>query len=189
MTVIDARQSAPRSREGPSDVARRARAANDASLPLADPAAAAAGDPGIGGTAALLNEALALQRTCANRYRVDHLRAQAVAQHRSAARFLVYSRHEVDSSQWVARRIGELGERPRLAPEPADDGGLVAPGDGPGLAPLVAAAIASNRALIQCFLRILAHVGEADFTTQFLIEDLLFNALMREQDFLTWTDQ
>jgi len=184
-----ATQNAQGSDERPAEVARRARAANDATTGPADRTATAEAAPAIGITTALLDEALALQQACAHLYRVDHLIAQALAQHKSAARFLVYSRHEADSAQWVARRIGELGERPRSALEPTDDGMLMTAGDAPSLAPLIAAAIAGNRALIECFLRLLAHVGEADYTTQFLVEDLLFNALMRERDLLTWTEQ
>jgi bacterioferritin len=139
-------------------------------------------------TVQLLNEALAIQIACVSSYRRHNVIADSMAKSASATLFLGYASDGTDVATWLAMRIAELGGTPDAELESSEQCQRPDLADAPSLQSMITSSIAAERAAIDTYMRILTHVGESDLTTKFLVDENLFDALQRADEFQHWPE-
>ena len=130
----------------------------------------------------LLNEALASEIMCVQRYKRHYSLTSEITSESVKAEFLQHANEEQTHADHIAHRIIELGGEPNLSP----DGSLGASGfeyvEGQSLTDMITEDLIAERIAIDSYQQIITSLGNDDPTTKRLLEDILGNEEEHAQD-------
>ena len=136
----------------------------------------------------LLHAAVDCELECASNYMRHHKTADEVRDWVHSLRFLGYAGEKIAHSKRLGFRIVQLGGANIFAQKlhintvlPAGD--IVRP-----LHSMIAANIASEAKVIECYGRILMHINSLDLLTRTAVEGLLFEELEQMEELRAWLE-
>jgi bacterioferritin len=136
----------------------------------------------------LLQEALATELVCVNRYRKHSNLAGGPVADALRAEFLKYAREEQGHADQLAERISQLGGTPSLPPPPAD---AVSPAgaeqelEAEALLDLLEEDLIAERIAIESYREIVQFLGTTDPHTRQLLEAILAVEVLHAQELAT----
>ncbi|HEY3197471.1 MAG TPA: ferritin-like domain-containing protein [Nitrospirales bacterium] len=136
----------------------------------------------LGAVIPLLNEALASELLCVQRYQRRYSLASAISSQVVKAEFLKHALEEQTHADLIAHRIIELGGEPNLSP----DGSLGARAfeyvEGQSVTDMITEDLIAERIAIDSYQQIIISLGNDDPTTKRLLEDILANEAEHAED-------
>ena len=132
----------------------------------------------------LLNEALATELVCVNRYRRHSTLAGGPLADTLRAEFLKYAREEQGHADQLAERISQLGGIPNHQPPPADSApaGQEQELEAEALADLLEEDLIAERIAVESYREIVQFLGSADPHTRQLLEAILAVEVLHAQE-------
>lgn len=121
----------------------------------------------------VLNEVLATEIVCTLRYKNHHFMATGINAGPVAAEFLTHANEEQMHTDWVARRITQLGGKPNFDPKGLATRSHAEYAEGDTLEAMIAEDLIAERVAIETYSEIARWLGTDDPTTRRMIEDIL----------------
>ena len=140
------------------------------------------GDPMRDGTIGLLQEAIGIQRARAASYQRHQGIADSQSESASAVKLLGLAGQDLAHLSWLAERITQLGGTPDTQAQSAAGVPGARKDSVSDSKALMAAEASFGSEMLDSYGRILTQVGELDYTTRFLVEDILSDELDSAQD-------
>lgn len=133
----------------------------------------------------LLNEALATEVVCVQRYKNHYYLASGIHSQAVAEEFLEHANEEQQHADRIAARIIQLNGKPNLNPE-----GLLTRShseyvEGDTLVDMIREDLVAERIAIESYSEIIRYLGQNDPTTRRLMEDILANEEEHAEDLKT----
>jgi bacterioferritin len=120
---------------------------------------------------------LATELVCVLRYRRHYFIADSLAMSAVAEGFLGYANEELDHADQLAQRIVQLGGTPDFSPNSLIQRSHAPYDDSLDLKAMVRANLIAERAVVDSYRRILTLIGDSDWTTRGLLEDILIDEM------------
>lgn len=136
----------------------------------------------------LLQEALATELVCVNRYRKHSNLAGGAVADALRAEFLKYAREEQGHADQLAERISQLGGTPSLPPPPAEPmspAGAEQELEAEALVDLLEEDLIAERIAIESYREIVQFLGTTDPHTRQLLEAILAVEVLHAQELAT----
>jgi bacterioferritin len=130
----------------------------------------------------LLNEALAYEIRCVQRYQRHYSLASEVSSQSVKAEFLQHAKEEQIHADYIAHRIIELGGRPNLSPGGSLGAGGFEYVEGQSVTDMITEDLIAERIAIDSYQQIIISLGNDDPTTKRLLEDILANEEEHAED-------
>ena len=149
---------------------------------FAEEAITACDNAKAGAVIPLLNEALASEIMCVQRYQRHYLLASEISSESVTAEFLQHANEEQTHADHLARRIIELGGEPNLSPDGSPGAGGFEYVEGQSVTDMITEDLIAERIAIDSYQQIIMSLGSDDPTTKRLLEDILANEEEHAQD-------
>ncbi len=133
----------------------------------------------------LLNEALAIEMVCVLRYKRHYFLASGMNAYGVADEFLQRANEEQQHADSIAARIRERGGDPDFFPEGLLMHGLIEYSDDVTLAELIEEDVIAERIAIDAYREIIAHLGNSDFESKRMMEQIMADEEEHADDLVT----
>ena len=121
----------------------------------------------------LLDEALATEIVCSQRYKRHYYTAHGLASLSVAEEFREHAREEEQHAERFAARISELGGSPNFSPHGLAERSHAEYVEGNSLMEMIREDLIAERIAIESYREIITYLGDDDPTTRRLFEDVL----------------
>lgn len=121
----------------------------------------------------LLNEALATELVCVLRYKRHYFMAQGIHADPIAQEFLQHAAEEQGHADQIAGRIVQLGGAPNFSPEGILTRSHSEYVEGETLTDMIREDLVAERIAIDSYTEMIRYVGDDDFTTRRMLEQIL----------------
>lgn len=121
----------------------------------------------------LLNEALATEIVCVLRYKRHYFMAQGIHADPIAQEFLQHATEEQGHADQIAGRIVQLGGSPNFSPEGILSRSHSEYVEGTTLVDMIKEDLVAERVAIDSYTEMIRYVGDDDFTTRRMLEEIL----------------
>lgn len=137
----------------------------------------------------LLNEALATEIVCTLRYRYHYYKASGIHAKSIAAEFLEHAEEEQKHSDWLAKRIVQLGGKPNLNPEGLAMRSHAEYVEGDSLVEMIEEDLVAERIAIDTYREMAQYIGADDPTSRRMMEAILAEEEEHAEDLSTMLEE
>jgi len=121
----------------------------------------------------MLNEALATELVCINRYKRHHYTVTGLAYAGIKAEFLAHANEEQQHADWLAERIVQLNGEPDFNPATLLDRSHAEYDDSREVQAMVRANLVAERVAIESYRQMIEAIGDSDPTTKQLLTQIM----------------
>lgn len=121
----------------------------------------------------MLNEALATELVCINRYKRHYYTVTGLANAAIKAEFLQHANEEQQHADWLAERIVQLNGEPDFNPATLLDRSHAEYDDSREVQAMVRANLVAERVAIESYRQMIEQIGDSDPTTKQLLTQIM----------------